>query len=354
MSTKIILSDKVQPVQPNLTRRHQEIPVKDFPVTRRMAIAAAALTCSTFALAQADAWPSRPITLVVPASAGSGTDLMARELANRLGAALKQSIVVDNKPGASGVIGTQAVVRAAPDGYTLLYTNATNMVMAPALVKTIPYDVQKDLAPVAQTAHGGVVLSVANDLPVKNLQELVQYAKANAGKVSFGSWAIGSSGHLTMEWLKRQAGIELAHVPYRSVPQMLTELSVGTLKVAFSDPAAPLPFIDSGRIRAIAVTGTVRLPRLPSVPTFAEQGHNFEPVGWFGVFAPAGTPTPVLARLNTEINKIQQQPDMVNKVTGLNIAPPPTKSPDQFRQMIASDLQMWKKIVSDTGITLEN
>jgi tripartite-type tricarboxylate transporter receptor subunit TctC len=323
--------------------------------SRRAALAAtfALALCST-PFAQGDAWPARPITMVVPASAGSGTDLMAREMASRLGAAIKQAIVVDNKPGASGVIGTQAVVRAPADGYTLLYTNGSNMVMAPALVKAIPYDVTKDLVPVAQTAMGGVFLLVSNDLPVKTLPELVQLVKANPGKFTYGSWAIGSSGHLTMEWLKRQTGMEIGHVPYRQVPQLLTELSTGTLKIGYADPAAPLPFIESGRLRPIAVTGTVRLPRSPNVPTFSEQGHHFEPVGWFGVFAPAGTPAAIVARLNTEINRIQQQPDMVAKVTALNIAAPPTKSSDQFRSTLLHDLQQWRKIVTETGITTEN
>jgi tripartite-type tricarboxylate transporter receptor subunit TctC len=325
------------------------------PPTRRAAAAAAfALALCSAALAQGDPWPARPITVVVPASAGSGTDLMARELASRLGATLRQTIVVDNKPGASGVIGTQAVVRAPADGYTLLYTNASNMVMAPALVKAIPYDVTKDLAPVAQTAAGGVFLHVSNDLPVKTLQELVQLVKANPGKYTYGSWAVGSSGHLTMEWLKRQTGMEIGHVPYRQVPQLLTELMTGTLKIGYTDPASPLPFIEAGKIRPIAVTGTLRLPRAPNVPTFSEQGHAFEPVGWFGVFAPAGTPAAIVQRLNAEINRIQHQPDMVAKVTAMNISAPPTKSPEQFRATVLHDLQQWKKIVAESGITAEN
>jgi tripartite-type tricarboxylate transporter receptor subunit TctC len=315
---------------------------------------AAALLCTTLSVAQADTWPSRPVTLVVAASAGSGTDLMARELGHRLGAVLKQNVVVDNKPGASGIIATQAVVRAPADGYTLLYTNATNMAMAPALVKTIPYDVTKDLVPVAQTAAGGVILSVSNDLPVKNLQELIQLVKANPGKFTYGSWAVGSSGHLTMEWLKRQTGMQIGHVPYRQVPQLLTELSTGMLKIAFVDPASPLPFIEAGKVRAIAVTGGVRLPRTPGVPTMGEQGHPFDQVGWFGVFAPVGTPAAIVQRLNAEINRIQQQPEMTAKVTALNIAAPPSRSPEQFRMLLADDLQTWRKIVADTGITVEN
>jgi len=328
-------------------------------MNRRMALkqAAAGLACLApfgSVLAQPDAWPSRTITMVLPAAAGSGTDLMARELANRLSTALKQPIIVDNKPGASGLLGTQAVVRAPADGYTLLYTNGTNTVMAPALVKTLPYDVIRDLVPVAQTAEGGVTLLVSNDFPARNLQELIQVVKANPGKYSYGSWAVGSSGHLTMEWLKRQTGMEIGHVPYRATPQLLTELMSGTIKIGWTDPAAPVPFIEAGKIRAIAVTGKPRLPRTPNVPTLGEQGYPFETVGWFGVFAPAGTPKAIVQRLNEEINKIQALPEMAARVKSMNIAAPPTKTADQFRAIVAEDLQVWKKIVADTGITVEN
>lgn len=328
-------------------------------MNRRMALkqtaaAVAALAPFGSAFAQPDTWPSRTITLVLPAAAGSGTDLMARELATRLGAALKQSIIVDNKPGASGLLGTQAVVRAPADGYTLLYTNGTNTVMAPALLKTLPYDVIRDLVPVAQTAEGGVALLVSNDFPAKNLQELIQVVKANPGKYSYGSWAVGSSGHLTMEWLKRQTGMDIGHVPYKATPQLLTELISGTIKIGWTDPAAPVPFIESGKLRAIAVTGKPRLPRTPNVPTLGEQGYPFETVGWFGVFAPAGTPKAIVQRLNEEINKIQALPEMAARVKSMNIASPPTKSADQFRAIVAEDLQVWKKIVADTGITVEN
>lgn len=321
---------------------------------KRTAASLTALATANVAFAQPDSWPSRPITMVLPASAGSGTDMLAREMANRLGAALKQTIIVDNKPGASGIIGTQAVVRAAADGYTLLYTNGTNSVMAPALLKNIPYDVQRDLTPIAQTVVGGVILLASNDFPAKNLKELVQQVKANPGKYTYGSWAVGSSGNLIMEWLKHQTGMQINHVPYRQTTQLITELTTGLIKIGWTDPAAPLPFIESGKIRAIAVSGPVRLPRTPNVPTMGEQGYDFETVGWFGVFAPAGTPKAIVQRLSDEINKIQAQPDMPAKLAFFNVAPSPLRTPDQFRAVIAKDLVTWKKIVTDAGITLEN
>lgn len=328
--------------------------MKWLTLLRPAAAAAMALLFSCAAWAQGDAWPNRPITLVTASSAGSGTDLLARELAQRLSAELKQPVVVDNKPGGSGVIGTQAVVRAAPDGYTLLYTTASNTVVAPALMKSLPYDVTKDLAPVAQTVEGGVILHVSNDLPVKNLPELVQLVKYHPGTYSYGTWAVGSSGHLTMEWLKRKTGMEMAHAPYKQTSQLLTELATGTLKIGFTDPGAPLPFIEAKRLRSIAVTGTVRLPRTPDIPTFKEQGYDFEPVGWFGVLAPARTPAPIVERLGSLITRIQNQPDMVKKVAALNVSPAQAKTPAQFQAVIARDLKMWRQIVTDTGITLDN
>lgn len=321
---------------------------------KRTAVSLAALAAFGSAFAQSDTWPSRTITMIVPGAAGSGTDLMARELANRLGTVLKQSIIIDNKPGASGVVGTQAVLRAAHDGYTLLYTNGTNIVMAPALLKTLPYDVLRDLVPVAQTAEGGVALLVSNDFPAKNLQELIQEVKANPGKYSYGSWAVGSSGHLTMEWLKRQTGMKIGHVPYKATPQLLTELISGAIKIGWTDPAAPIPFIESGKLRAIAVTGKPRLPRTPTVLTLGEQGYPFETVGWFGVFAAAGTPKHIVQRLNEEIMKIQALPEMTARVKSMNISVPPTKTPERFRALVEEDLQIWKKIVAETGITVEN
>jgi tripartite-type tricarboxylate transporter receptor subunit TctC len=303
--------------------------------------------------AWADDWPSRLITMVVPASAGSGTDLMARELAHRLAAALKQTVVVDNKPGASGIIGTQAVVRAAPDGYTILYTNGTNTVMVPALLKSVPYDVQRDLQPVAQTATGGVFLLVSNDFPARNLRELIAHVKANPGKLTYGSWAVGSAGHLTMEWLKRQTGMEITHVPYRQVPQLIAELTTGVLQIGWVDPASPLPFIDAGKVRAIAVTGGTRLPRTPTVPTLGEQGHAFESVGWFGVFAPRGTPKPIVQRLSDEIARIQALPEMVARTHAMNVSVPQIRTPEQFRDVVGQDLNVWKKIVADAGIKVE-
>lgn len=302
---------------------------------------------------RAQAWPARPITMVVASSAGSGPDLLARELAGRLSTALKQPVVVDNKPGASGIIATQAVTRAAPDGHTVLYSNATNMVMAPSLLKSMPYDVRKDLVPVAQTAVGGVLLLVGNAFPARTLPELIAAVRAKPNTFSYGTWAVGSSGHLAMEWLKRQTGMSLNHVPYKQSQSLLTDLAAGTLDIGWSDPAAPLPFVEQGKLRPIAVIGNARPPKLTQVPTFGEQGYPFDAVGWFGVFLPAEAPKEVVVRLNDEINRINALPEMVARSATLNIDPPPRRTPEEFRAIMLRDLETWKKIVVDAGITLD-
>lgn len=323
-------------------------------MSRLLGLAAVAVTITAPQARADDVYPSRPVTVVVPAAPGSGTDLLAREVLTRLSQQLKQPFVVDNKPGGSGVIGTTHVVRAAPDGYTLLWSNGSFTVMAPALVKNIPYDVSKDLVPVAQTAAGGVILSVSKDFPANNLQELVAHVKANPGKYTYGSWGVGSSGHLIMEWLKKQTGMQITHVPYRAPTQLLSEMRSGVLQIGWTDPAAPVPFIESGFIKGIAISGNARSPRTAQIPTMGEQGYRFDAVGWFGVFAPAGTPAAIVKRLSDEINKIQALPEMAQRMTFLNFAPPPQISSDEFRNIVVNDLKTWKSIVTEAGITMEN
>ncbi len=299
-----------------------------------------------------EVWPNKPITLVVPAAAGGGTDIMARELASRLSQALKQPIIIDNKPGASGIPGTSAVVRAAPNGYTLLFTNASFAVMAPALLKSLPYDVPKDLVPVAQTAVGGVLLLVNKDFPAKNLKEFVDYARTHPGQ-TYGSWGVGSSGHLMMEWLKKKADLQLTHVPYRQTPQLLTEMASGVIQIGWADPGSPVSFIASGKIRGIAISGATRVPRTPDIATMGEQGYAFDAVGWMGLFAPAGTPAAIVERLEAEIATIQRHPDTIAKMASLNFEPPPVKTAAQFKAIVSDDLRLWRKIVMDAGIQPE-
>lgn len=300
-----------------------------------------------------DAWPTRPVQMIVASSAGSGTDALARVMAQRLSAALKQPVVIENRPGGSGVIGTNAVVKAPADGYTILYTTASNQVIAPAVLKTIPYDPKKSLVPIAQTAEGGVVLLVSNDLPVNSLPELIQLVKANSDKYSYASWSIGSSGQLMMEWLKKQTGMKTDHVAYRTSNQMLTDLASGVVKIGWTDPNAPVPFLRSGKVRAIAITGNSRAPQLPEVKTMGEQGYKFDAVGWFGMFAPAGTSPAIVKRLADEVNKVQASPELAAMMKSMNFGPPPMKTPAQFGETVSHDLQVWSKIAADAKIRLD-
>lgn len=295
-------------------------------------------------------WPKRPVTMIVSSSAGSGTDALARALAKDLSTELGQTVVVENKPGATGALGIQAVTRAQNDGYTLLYSTASSTVVWPAVGKTT-FNINKDLIPVAETAAGGVILVVSADVPASNLHELIELAKKEPESMSYGSWGNGSTGHLMMEWLKKETGMTIGHIAYRNTTQMLTELASGVLKVGWTDPSALLPFVKSGKIRVIAVSGTERAPQIPDVPTLKESGFDFTQTGWFGVFAPAGTEPAIVKKLNTAINKIQSSKEMAELMKTLNFASPPQKSPEAFKEMVETDQALWKKIASDAQLS---
>lgn len=320
---------------------------------RRWALTALAVSAFTLhAQAQtSDTWPSRPITLVVASGPGSGVDIAAREMAQKLSAVFKQPVVVDNKPGGSGMLAGGTVARAKADGYTLLYSNASFVAVAPAVLKTMSYDPVKELTPIAQTAAGGILLLVNKDVPANNLKELVALIKANPDKYSYGTWGNGSSGQLTMEWLKKQAGLKITHIPYKTTPQIINDLVSGVLQVAWSDPGTPVPMIESKQIKGIAVSGNVRVPRTAGIATMGEQGHGFDAVGWFGVFGPANLPKPITDRLNAEINKVQKSPEMAKRMEGWNLEPPPAKTPEEFKAIIARDVKLWSSIAKEANIS---
>lgn len=301
----------------------------------------------------AEAWPNRPITLVVASAPGSGLDVIARETAQKLSIALKQPIVVDNKPGASGVVAGTTVARSKPDGYTWLYSNGSFMAVAPAVLRKMPYEPNKDLTPVAITAAGGVILSVSKDVPANNLKELVALIKAKPDAYSYGTWGIGSSAHLMMEWLQKQAGLKMSHVPYKSTPQIVNDLTAGILNIGWTDPGTPVAMIENKQIKGIAISGNVRAPRTTSIGTMGEQGYPFDAVGWFGVFAPTQTPKAIVERMNAEINKVLKTPEMVKRMDAMNIDPPPIKSVDEFKAILAQDLKTWQSIAMDAGIALD-
>jgi len=323
-----------------------------FPL-RRALLGAALTVLAGAAGAQTGDWPNRPIRLVVAGPAGAGMDIYARLLAAPLQAALKTSIVVDNKAGANSLIGNDAVAKAAPDGYTLLFTPSSAIAINPIVVAKMPYDTLKDLLPVAQIGAGGILLMTNPASGFKSLQDMVRYAKANPGKLTYGSWGNGSTGHLVMEGIKVHYGLDMQHVPYKGTAAVVNDLLGDNIKVAFTDIASPVPHIRSGKLVAMGATGSGRGPALPEVPTLTEQGYKFDADGWYGMFAPAGTPMPIVRRINEEINKILATDEMRQKFASQNMLAPPIKNADQFANTVRSDVEMWQSLAKAIKLKID-
>ena len=319
---------------------------------RRLLAAAGALLGVPVARAQ-PAWPSRPVRLVVPSGPGGPTDTFARLFAEQFARAFGAQFVIDNKPGANGIIGNDIVAKAAPDGHTLLFTYAAAVAVNHALQPKLPYDALKDLQPIAQIGAGGNLLVVTADFPARTLREFVDLVKANPDKYDYASWGVGSGGHLAMEALKMQAGIALRHVPYKTVPQIFPDLFGGVIKVAFVDTTTSLPHIRSGKIRPLVTSGSRRVPALPELPTLSEAGYRFDVDAWYGMFAPAGTPMAIVRRLNEEVNRFLVSPEMRSRFASLNMAEPPIKSVEQFAQTVRDDVQAWSAVIRAANIKPE-
>ncbi|WP_377484835.1 Bug family tripartite tricarboxylate transporter substrate binding protein [Ottowia pentelensis] len=304
------------------------------------------------AAAQPDGWPNRPIRLVVPGSPGSGMDIYARMIGVPLQAALKQPVVIDNKAGANSIIGNDAVAKAAPDGYTFLLTPSSAIAINPLVQAKMPYDTEKDLLPVAQVGAAGILLIANPKSGFKNLQDMIGYAKANPGKLAYGSWGNGSSGHLAMEGIKAHYGLDMPHVPYKGTATEVQDLLAGNIMVGFTDIASPIPHVRAGKLVAIGATGSARGPALPEVPTVKEQGYNFDADGWYGVFAPAGTPMGIVHRMNEEINKILATEDMRQKFATQNMLKPPIKTAEEFATTVKSDIALWQHMAKGVKLQL--
>lgn len=327
-----------------------------FLTRRELVLGAAASLASSLAGAQGatKAWPSRPVKVIVPGGAGGVLDVLARQLYTRLQETLGQPFVVENRTGANGLIGSTAVKNAAPDGYTILHSTASSMVMAEALNPDLPIKTLRDLEPVALSSVGGVLLAVHPSVPAKTLPELVDLLRREPKKyASYGSWGIGSNGHLTMEWIKQRAGLTIEHVPYKTAPGLLTDIVGGVIPIGWIDVASPLGFIAQGKLRPIALTGTVRSPKLPDIKVLSEQGYPFTPAGWQGIFAPKGTPSEIVERLHNAINHEQVQPAFRAALLQSNIPPAEAVSRQAFVQTITNDLAAWRKVVVDGNIKPE-
>lgn len=298
------------------------------------------------------AYPTKPIRLVVPFAPGGSNDIMARLIGQKFTESFKEQVVVDNRGGASGIIGTDIASKAPPDGYTLLMMSLT-LAVNPSLYRKLPYDTQKDLTPVTLVASAPLMLVINPSIPAKSAKELIAYAKANPNKLNFGSGGPGTTPHLAGEMLKMMAGVQMTHVPYKGGGPALTDLVGGQIQLMLENIPSTLPFAKSGRLRALAVSGLKRSALVPDLPTLDEAGlKGYEIVGWNGLFVPAGTPQPIVSRLHEATVKALAQPDMKERLATLG-AEGVGSSPDAFRAFFKAEIAKWAGVVKAAGLKVE-
>jgi tripartite-type tricarboxylate transporter receptor subunit TctC len=321
-------------------------------LSRRAAVAAAFLVLATGS-AVAQSWPAKPIRIVVPFPAGGSTDIVGRLLADKLSQSLGQAVVVDNRAGAGGTSGSDVAAKSAPDGYTFLLGTSSTHAIAPALYPKLAYDPVKDFAPVSLVGTATILMVVHPSVPAKSVAEFVALAKAKPGSIMFGSTGNGSVSHLTAEYFKSLAGIDMQHVPYKGDTPMTLDLVAGRVQVAFGTAVAFLPQVQGGKLNALAVTDARPSPVAPQLPTVAASGlPGFEVLQWFGLLAPAGTPREIVARVNADVGKALQQPDVQEKLRGLGmqiVGGPP----EQFGGFMRAEAVKWGKIVKDSGAKVD-
>jgi tripartite-type tricarboxylate transporter receptor subunit TctC len=312
------------------------------------------LLCAfTFSAACAQPYPVKPVRLVVTYTAGGPADIAARALAQKLAEMWGQQVVVDNRAGAGGIIGTELVAKAAPDGYTLLHGTAAGLIINPLLVKKLSYDTFRDFAPVSMVVIVPQLLVTHPALPATTLKELIALAKARPGALNYASVGIGSPNHLGMELLKSMAGVDMVHVPYKGATPAMADLIAGQVQLAFNGMASVLPQIASGKLKAIAIGSARRSPAAPDVPTVAEAGlPGFEYVAWNGNFAPAGTPAALVNRLSADIRKALAAPDVVQRLASLG-SEPGGNTPAEFAAYVKADHARWARVVQTVGLKAE-
>jgi tripartite-type tricarboxylate transporter receptor subunit TctC len=314
------------------------------------AMAATGILAGTAGAGQAQTYPARPIKIIVPTPAGGPVDVVARLVAGYLSSSIGQGVVVDNRPGAGNTIGSKEAAQAEPDGYTLLYSSASGLVIAPMLQKSAGYDPLTSYDTIALVAQSSSILVVHPSLPVATVAELVAYAKANPGKVNFSSGGIGVLPHLIGEWFKSVAGIDIVHVPYRGGGPSINDLVGGQVQMTFEGTSVLVPLIQVGRLRALATTSPTRIAELPDLPTMVESGFpGFVSTSWTGLLAPAKTPPEVIARLNAQINEGLTSPDLKAALVRLNNEPL-GGTPLDFTNQIKADIAKWAPIVKALGL----
>ncbi len=304
---------------------------------------------STIAVAQS--YPAKPIRIIVGYPAGGPTDMIARTVAQKLSPALGQQVIVDNRPGASGMIGAELAVKAPPDGYTLLTVPITYAV-TPSVFPKMPYDAEKDLAPVALVAAAPFILVVHPTLPVKTVKDLIALAKSRPGQINYASASAGGMPHLAGELFNIMAGVKLTHIPYKGAAPATIDLLAGQVSLMFNNMLSAMPHVKSGKLRAVAVTSAKRSSAVPELPTVAETIPGFEASGWYGAFAPAATPREIIAKLNGEINRLMRQPDVAQRLAGDGVEAV-TMTPAEFGTYLHSEIVKWGKVVKISGATVD-
>ena len=315
---------------------------------------ALALVCAGFATlacgpAASQEWPARPVSVLVPFSAGGSVDIIARTIGERLRAELGQPFVVDNRAGAGGTIATGALARSAPDGYTLLFFHM-GLAFNAALYDKLPYDTQKDVLPIACIGATPNVLVVNNALPVKSVADFLALARAKPGSINYGSGGVGSAGHLSMELLQSLTHVQLVHVPYKGSGPAISDLVSGQIQTMLLTIPAVMSFLNAGTLRPLATSGRRRSPALPTLPTLAESGvDGFDYAPWYGVFAPGGTPPALAERIHAAVNRAIEDPEIAKKLASQGLEPQPMSRED-FAAMLRSDLTKWAEIIRKLGI----
>ena len=318
-----------------------------------LALAASAAVAPMAAQAQGS-FATRPVRMVVPFAAGGATDVIARTLGERIGTSLGQSVVVDNKPGAAGLIAGEAVVKSAPDGLTVLLGTTSSMLTNQYLYKKTSYDPQTDLMPLARVCTAPIALVVTADVPAANLQEFLAWIKANAGKLSYGSYGIGSHGQLACATLSDAAGADMTHAAYRGEAPMVQDMLGGRIKIGMGSLLTLKPYIDAGRLRALAVTGPRRVPLLPEVPTFAEAGlrkEALELVGWLAIAGPKGLPAPVARQWAEVANRAVASREGTARIIAAGFVPMDDDTPARFAQAWAHEGPVWGRLLQAAGVT---
>lgn len=322
-------------------------------ISRRLAMGLIASLPLMPAIGQTDSWPAKPIRTIVPFPAGGGTDIVARDVTQKISTTTKWTFVIDNKPGSGGNLGIDTAAKAPADGYSLVIGQTSNLAINPSLYSKLPYDPVRDLTPIGLIGNAPLVLVVATDSPFKTLADVVKMAKAQPGHINYATSGNGTVAHLATELFQREAGIKLTHIPYKGAAQGINDVIGGQVQLYMSSVPTLLGHIKNGKLRALAVTAAKRTDDLPQTPTVAESGYKgFEAVTWFGLLGPAKLPATVVTTANAELNKALNSPDLRKKLEdqGLNVTP---GSSDEFGKLIKADIAKWAPVVKDSGAKVD-